>query len=144
MNHILHTIKKLRGDSDFEINTRNSNPYRIVVKENIGKTSYCFSTPIYEARNGKLINLAFHQEQNVFRFQGSNCSVSIIGTQCMLGNKQMHATLHFDYLLSPSTDALSSSKSITVSPTLNGVRFYAKGEKLSLRLTHETKHITTS
>ena len=57
---------------DYLIDQRNSNRYRVMVKESLGYTAYCFSTPIYSAYTRSLIKLTvdmFSKELTVrFRF----------------------------------------------------------------------------
>ena len=48
-------IYKLRKGKHFEVDSHNRNRYRILVKENVGTTAYCFSTPIYNTESRKLV-----------------------------------------------------------------------------------------
>ena len=41
------------------IDKRNSNRYRVMVKESIGHTAYCFSTPIYNDTTKTLVQSCF-------------------------------------------------------------------------------------
>lgn len=63
-NSVLNEIKYLRGMNDFLIDSRNSNRYRVMVKEQIGYTAYCFSTPIYNLNTGKMIIPKFEKTSN--------------------------------------------------------------------------------
>lgn len=58
---MLGEIKYLRKMQDFLIDTKNSNRYRIMVKEPLGHTAYCFSCPIYDIRTRKLIHTDFEK-----------------------------------------------------------------------------------
>lgn len=63
--------------SDFIIDKRNSNRYRIVVKESVGNTAYCFSTPIYNIKTRTLVQTNFITSKVGTSFKGTNGLVSV-------------------------------------------------------------------
>ena len=84
---VIENIRRLRGSGDYQIDTRNSNRYRIVVNEENGHTSYCFSTPIYNSRNGKLVCSANVQDKFQFTAEGSDCYIKRNNNAFCLENK---------------------------------------------------------
>ncbi|MFR5865719.1 MAG: hypothetical protein ACLUFV_11535 [Acutalibacteraceae bacterium] len=55
-NGIVGEIKVLRKGVPIRVDHRNANRYRLVLQEENGSsTAYCFSTPIYNLRTGKIL-----------------------------------------------------------------------------------------
>lgn len=78
MNSITDEINKLRKGNRLVIDYTNSNRYRIVAIEPDGsKTAYYFSTPIYNQKTRKVIDMKFHSSGNVIHSTGSNTNISI-------------------------------------------------------------------
>ena len=64
MISVFDEIAMLRKDAPIEIDQRNHNRYRVVLDEQDGsKTAYYFSTPIYNNRTGKLVDMRFHEKE---------------------------------------------------------------------------------
>ncbi len=60
----LETVRALRNEAAPDMDLGNSNPYSLVIREKDGtRTAYCFGTPIYEKRSGRLLDLRFRQER---------------------------------------------------------------------------------
>lgn len=78
MNSITDEIKKLRKGNGIVIDYTNSNRYRIVAIEPDGsKTAYYFSTPIYNQKSRKAIDMKFHTNENTLYTIGSNTNITI-------------------------------------------------------------------
>lgn len=124
MINALEEIKYLREMSDFEIDTRNKNRYRIIVKEDDGRTSYCFSTPIYNMRTRKLVNPKVMKNKDEYRVEGTNCTVVACKNQCVFESGKDVVKLIFE------NDIMSSD--ICFEATINGARFIVKGNHIKL------------
>ena len=138
---VLNELKYLRGMQEFLIDQRNSNRYRVLVKEPIGHTAYCFSTPIYNVDTQKLVRTEFEKAKEGYLFRGSNGLISIYQNRCVFEAKGGRVVI----LLSEAPvvrgyEHRSQSKcNIKVNATLNGLRFVVKGGEFSLNLKSEIK-----
>jgi hypothetical protein len=75
---VLSEIKKLRLCNPLAIDSYNSNRYCLRVLENNGtKTSYFFSTPIYNRNTCKLIDMSFQINGDTVCMTGSNANISL-------------------------------------------------------------------
>lgn len=84
MHSVLSEIARLRNGKPIAIDRQNSNRYRLVVQECDGsKTSYYFSTPIYNQNTRKLIDLKFHCRDGSICATGSNTTTTISETILM-------------------------------------------------------------
>ena len=124
---------------DFLIDTRNSNRYLIMVKETLGQTAYCFSTPIYNINSKSLVSRNFEKVRNSYFFKGTNASISICQNRCVFETKKGRIVISLNEIPSIKEDEFESQKNIVVSPTLNGLLFVVKGNRLNLRLKSEIK-----
>ena len=80
MQSVLGEIAKLRNGSPIIIDYHNSNRYRLVVQENNGsKTAYYFSTPIYNRRTRKMIDIKFQLNGDTVYSTGSNTNMNKTG-----------------------------------------------------------------
>jgi len=71
-------ISLLRAGSFLQVNHHHSNRYRLILQEEDGSsTAYCFSTPIYNSRSGKLLDFVFRQNGDVLYATGSNSNITI-------------------------------------------------------------------
>lgn len=138
-NTLLREIKYLRDMKGFEIDRRNSNRYRVMVKEPLGHTAYCFSTPIYNVDTRKLIRFDFDKTKSGYLFKGSNSTISICQNRCVFGNREgrIIVSLKDTPMIQGVKD--NSQSAVTVVPTLNGLRFIVKGKSLKFLLQSETK-----
>ena len=134
----LNEIKYLRGMQDFLIDSRNSNRYRIMVKESLGHTAYCFSTPIYNIHTRKLVRMVFEKSKNGYLFKGSTGSMSIHRNRCVFQTNEGRAIISLNEAPEVQNQHLHSQAKIIVSPTLNGMRFIVRGNQLKLQLRSET------
>ena len=136
-NAVLGEIKYLRGMQDFLIDQRNSNRYRVVVKESVGHTAYCFSTPIYNADTRRLVRSCFDAEKSGYSFKGSNGSISIHQNRCVFENKEGRVIILLNE--SPAIQGYNLKSICNVSPTFNGLLFTVKGNRFHLQLKSEIK-----
>lgn len=124
---------------NFLIDTQNSNRYRIMVKESLGHTAYCFSTPIYNIYTRKLIHTNFERTENGHYFRGTNGSISICQNRCIFENKDGRVIISLNQELGIPKDKHSPQHNVIVTPTLNGLRFVVNERQLTFQLTSEIK-----
>ena len=139
LNDVLSEIKYLRGMQDFVIDRRNSNRYRVMVREPLGHTSYCFSTPIYNADTRKLIHLNFDKTKSGYTIKGSNSTISICQNRCVLENREGRVVVSLKDTPMIQGVKEKTRSVVTIIPTLNGVRFVVKGKTFNFLLKSETK-----
>ena len=66
MNSILGEISTLRKGAPLVIDYKNSNRYRLVaIEQNGTKTAYYFSSPIYNSRTRKAVDMKFYSKGGV-------------------------------------------------------------------------------
>lgn len=74
----LNEVSGLRNDLPLLIDYKNSNRYRIVTVEPDGnKTAYYFSTPIYNNKTRKALDMKFHLNNDAIYSIGSNADIKI-------------------------------------------------------------------
>lgn len=75
---VIGEISLLRAGGFLQVDHHNSNRYRLILQEEDGsRTAYCFSTPIYNSRSGKLLDFVFRQNGDVLYATGSNSNITI-------------------------------------------------------------------
>lgn len=136
-NTILSEIKHLRRMQDFLIDQRNSNRYRVMVKESLGHTAYCFSTPIYNVDTRRLVRTNFERVKNGYFFKGSNGCISICQNRCVFETKEGRVIITLSQ--APDVGRDGSRSECTVVPTLNGIRFSVNGNQWNLQLKSEIR-----
>ena len=139
---MLREIKHLRGMHDFLIDQRNSNRYRVMVKEPLGYTAYCFSSPIYNLHTRRLVNTNFEKIKDGYFFKGSNGLISINQNRCVFETKEGRAVIFLNETPAIQGDKHYSQSNVILAPTLNGIRFVVNGNQLNLQLKVETKKET--
>ena len=78
MKSVLGEIKKIRKEKPFVIDTHNHNRYRVVGFDDSGiRTAYYFTTPIYNEKTRKILNLKFNTDNGIAYYTGSNADVRI-------------------------------------------------------------------
>ena len=140
-NTVLSEIKYLRGKKDFLIDKRNSNRYRVLVKESIGQTAYCFSCPIYNIETRKLIHTDFEKTKAGYVFKGSSGLIAINDNTCFFETKEGKATVILDESPVIYGEDNSFQGNITIKPTLNGLQFIVKGTQLNVCLKTRMKQV---
>ena len=139
VNTVLNEIKYLRGMQGFLIDRRNQNRYTVVVKEDVGYTAYCFSTPIYNDCSKKLIHLGFEKSKAGYIFDGSNARITICQNRCVLERKGGAAVITLDRSPAIQEFDVVLTSNITVVPALNGLRFIVRGNSIKFSLKHTSK-----
>lgn len=131
MLSVLNEISFLRDQTPMTVDHKNSNRYRLQALESNGtKTAYCFSTPIYNSKTRKLLDLCFRPEENNARYTGSSADI-YISKDIELQNENGSCTIQWD-----NNPGFISKKEISCSndklvPTANGVavKAYVKGKQ---------------
>lgn len=121
MQSVLEEIKKLRNDSLITIDYNNSNRYRLVVEENDeSKTAYYFSTPIYNQKTRKMIDLKFELDGDYIHSTGSNAKITLFDN-ILMENAEGVCKIE----LSQRCDFISAKqaicRNIILMPTANGL-----------------------
>lgn len=81
MSSALYRLSDLRNGAPLSFDAQNSNPYRIVCKETNGtKTAYYFSSPVYDLRSKKVLDLQFRPHGNGASSVGSHATVTYSDT----------------------------------------------------------------
>ncbi len=93
MNTVLDEVKHFRSTSDFYIDYRNNNRYRLLVNGGGDQTAYCFNTPIYNVDTGRLVSLNFCTIKDGDSFHGSNSSITVCDNRCVLENHEGKVTV---------------------------------------------------
>lgn len=121
MNSILAEISKLRKGVELVIDYRNSNKYRVVaIEPNGSRTAYYFSTPIYNNRTRKAVDLKFHSKGEVIYSLGSNANITIT-RNIRMENSEGFSIISLD---NPSTRISEHEVlcgKVRIYPTTNGV-----------------------
>lgn len=79
MNSIFEEIKEIRQERPIVIDQNNDNRYRILLNEDDGcHTAYYFSTPIYNEKTGKSVDIKFHKDSGAIYSIGSNCYITYL------------------------------------------------------------------
>lgn len=103
------------------IDHKNTNRYRLVAIEPNGtKTAYYFSSPIYNSRTRKAIDMKFHSKGNVAYATGSNATITV-GSNIRIENSEGSCVIS----LSEHTSRVSENEIVCVNkrlyPTANGI-----------------------
>ncbi|MBR5786598.1 MAG: hypothetical protein IKY41_07890 [Clostridia bacterium] len=138
-NSVLNEIKYLRGMNDFLIDSRNSNRYRVMVKEQIGYTAYCFSTPIYNLNTGKMIIPKFEKTSNGYYFKGTNGTISVCQNRCVFETREGRIIIFLQEKPEIKDKYNQRCSNINITPTFNGIRFVVKQNNLDLLLKSEIR-----
>lgn len=120
MYSVIDEIIKLRNDDSLTIDYENSNRYRIVLKEQDGsKTAYYFSTPIYNDKTKRLIDLKFCQDNNEIHSTGSNANISFTD-KIKLTNQSGTCIINMDNAISWNNEIELKCGNDYIYPTTNG------------------------
>lgn len=121
MNRLLKTIVELRKQSELHIDTSNSDRYRVVVNETDGtKTAYYFSSPIYNSRTRKAVDMKFHSKDGVAYTTGSNANITV-GSNIRMENSEGSCVISLSENIShiSETEIICTNKRLY--PTANGI-----------------------
>ena len=121
MQSVLKEITKLRAGSPVVIDYHNSNRYLLVAQEGDGsKTAYCFSTPIYNRKTRKLVDMRLRTNGDAIYAVGSNANIAL-SQNLLMENAEGNVTLELPQksMLVSSQEARSGA--CVLSPTTNGI-----------------------
>lgn len=123
MNSIINEVQKLRQSKPYTIDYTNSNRYRLVINEDDGtKTAYCFSSPIYSGKTGKLADLKFICDTGCACYEGTDCRV-LLCDDISFENKDGICRFSLPGKVSAVCERAVAYGDIETSPTLNGLTF---------------------
>lgn len=125
--------------NDFIVDRRNSNRYRIMVKESVGTTAYCFSTPIYNIKTRTLVQTNFTATKNGAIFKGTNGLISVNRNHCIFENNDGRCIITISGIPEIYQKNTISKSNVIITPTLCGLRFKVKGNYFHLQLKSEIK-----
>lgn len=121
MTSPLREISKLRKGASFVIDRKNSNRYRIVaIEPNRTKTAYYFSSPIYNIKTRKMLDLKFHFKDNIAYTTGSNANITV-SDKIVMQNPEGYCVLSLANCLSDISENEIFCGSERIYPTTNGV-----------------------
>lgn len=121
MRSVLNEIARLRKGKPITVDRHNSNRYRVVVQEDDGsKTGYYFSTPIYNNKTRKILDVKFKSSGGTVCTTGSNANITISGN-ILMENSEGSCAIE----LSQKPTLISTTEvccgSTVLIPTTNGV-----------------------
>lgn len=121
MQSVLGEITKLRNGSKMIIDYHNSNRYRLLIQENNGsKTAYYFSTPIYNRKTGKMIDIKFRLNGDTVYSIGSNTNITITNN-VLMENAEGACKIALPQNISLFSEQDAHCGNIILHPTANGV-----------------------
>lgn len=121
MNSILEEIFLLRKGEAPIIDHQNSNRYRVVATESNGsKTAYYFSSPIYNTKTRKAVDIKFHSEGDIAYATGSNANITI-SDNIRMENAEGSCVLSLADPISHISEYEILSGTEQIYPTTNGV-----------------------
>ena len=121
MQSVLGEITKLRNGSPIIIDHHNSNRYRLVVQENNGsKTAYYFSTPIYNRKTRKMIDIKFRSNGGTVYSTGSNTNITVTDS-VLMENAEGSCKIALPQNTSLISTQETHSGNVVLLPTANGV-----------------------
>lgn len=121
MNSILGEISTLRKGAPLVIDYKNSNRYRLVaIEQNGTKTAYYFSSPIYNSRTRKAVDMKFHAKGGVAYTTGSNANITV-GNGVRMENSEGFCVISLSEQISriSETEIVYTNKRLY--PATNGV-----------------------
>lgn len=135
MNSILSEIAKLREGRPISIDYKNTNRYRILVREtDATTTAYYFSAPIYNKETRKLLELRFHSNAQGIASTGSNAKITI-SDAIYMENDQGSCRLDIATTFVPISDKEIACGTGRLFPTTNGVAYLAHVKEGGVEMT---------
>lgn len=131
MQSVMNEISRLRQGAPMVIDYRNSNRYRLVVSENNGsKTAYYFTTPIYNRKSRKMIDLQFKSNGGVIFASGSNANITV-SDKVRMENAEGSCVMEL-----PQRAVMMTAKELhcgadSIIPTANGVAYKVNAKGMS-------------
>lgn len=121
MNSILGEISTLRKGAPLAIDYKNSNRYRLVAIEPNGtKTAYYFTSPIYNNRTRKAVDMKFHSKGGVAYTTGSNANISV-GNNIRMENSKGYCVISLSEQISRISETEVVYANNRLYPTTNGI-----------------------
>lgn len=131
MISILNEIIKIRQNDNLNIDVCNQNRYRVVLKEKeTEKTSYYFSTPIYNEKTKKLIRPRFNRQGNEAILIGSNSTITV-GREICMTNKNGTCRIGMENELTQISENELRWGEDEIIPTTNGFVYRARMQNRS-------------
>lgn len=136
---VIDEIIKLRGNSNFTINQKNTNRHSVVVYEADGtQTAYCFSAPIYNLSSRKLVDLKFQYSDEIASTFGSSAKIIIVDNVITFDGLDGKCSIE----IPKSNTVVRNERSLKygdaeIFPTVNGLAFkvkLTKNDAMSFRL----------
>lgn len=144
MRSVLNEILTLRSKKAPVIDYSNKNRYCVIASEDNGtKTAYFFSTPIYNKKSNKLVDLKFYENEKAWRAYGSNAAVSISDKVCLENEDGCFEIIFPENLINTSETSVRYENAEIV-PSLNGILVKAacmKHQPYEIRLVSEQSFI---
>ena len=135
MNTALKEICELRQEKTFNVDLQNRNRYCVVIKKSAGFTSYCFSSPVYRAEDGKLVRRQFDAQGESFVFIGSDGRITAYRGNLTLSGKYGSVAIRLpdaDYCLQNGN---LCGNNWVLHPTFNGVHVQINTPQWATKLT---------
>ncbi len=121
MNSILEEISALRKGAPLVIDYKNRNRYRLVAIEPNGtKTAYYFSSPIYNHRTRKAVDMKFHSKGEVAYTTGSNANITV-GSHIRMENSEGSCVISLSEHISHISESEIICANQRLYPTTNGI-----------------------
>ena len=121
MNSILGEISTLRKGAPLVIDYKNSNRYRLVaIEQNGTKTAYYFSSPIYNSRTRKAVDMKFHSKGGVAYTTGSNANITV-GSSIRMENSEGSCVISLSEQISRISETEIVYQNKRLYPTVNGI-----------------------
>ena len=121
MNSILGEISTLRKGAPLVIDYKNSNRYRLVaIEQNGTKTAYYFSSPIYNSRTRKAVDMKFHSKGGVAYATGSNANITV-GSNIRMENSEGSCVISLSEYISHISESEIVCANKKLYPTTNGI-----------------------
>ena len=121
MNSILGEISALRKGAPLVIDYKNSNRYRLVaIEPNGSQTAYFFSSPIYNNRTRKAVDMKFHSKDGVAYATGSNANITV-GSNIRMENSEGSCFISLSEHISLIEESEIVCTNKRLYPTTNGI-----------------------
>lgn len=131
MNSVFKEISILRKGLPLVIDHKNSNRYRVVaIEPNESKTAYYFTSPIYNNKTRKLIDMKFKSNGDATYLIGSNANITV-SNNIRMENTEGCCIISFNNHISIVSNREIAHGNDRIYPTTNGiaVRSDCQGEK---------------
>ena len=120
MVSVLNEITKLRNTKPLALDYSNTNRYRVVLNEPDGsKTAYYFTTPVYNNKTRKAVDLQFHKKTGAFYSIGSNANITY-SDKIRMENAEGYCLVNLNRNVSPYSKNQLVCGDGFLSPTTNG------------------------